>query len=160
MSGFPMPDWWNATARAIVIVGIALGMVRVHEAGVIVGVLDANYIFLDQEHHIRLSGFQWAQLQTERHPGGPFQGPTSHYVAPGLSGGGRVTPSADVFGFGLILYQVVAKDLSVFNSVSGVDVARRLVGGVRPELEKSIPAVTRELIERCWRRGFQCTTHF
>jgi hypothetical protein len=125
-------------------------MIRVHKAGVIIDVFDTNQNVLDEEHHIWLNGFQWAQLQTGRHPGGLLQEPTSHYMAPELSNSGQVTLSADVFGFGLILYQIAAKDRSVFNSVNGIDVARRWMRGMWPEFEEFILAATKEVIEKRW----------
>lgn len=63
---------------------------------------------------------------------------------------GHLSPRADVYSFGIILWEMIAGELP-FRNMMQMEVMRKVVlEKKRPEIPHGTPEVYRVLIERCW----------
>jgi serine/threonine protein kinase len=74
---------------------------------------------------------------------------TDQYMAPEQWGSDRPNRKFDVFAFGLVLYEILARDRVFPVSQNPIQfVAMR--ENYRPEIPEEIHPVLREIIEKCW----------
>eukprot|EP00892_Ulva_mutabilis_P007139 jgi/Ulvmu1/4798/UM020_0083.1 len=84
------------------------------------------------------------------------------YLAPEVLEGGEASPAADCFALGVIMYEVIKRELvsadiamhADLNDLSDEDALRshvaRIVDGERPRVPVSWPAEVKEVIQLCW----------
>jgi TPR repeat protein len=126
------PERWNNTTKFIVLFGIAAGMMYAHRSNLVHRQLTPMNIFLDSNFgpHVGDLGFR-EKLTGE-----------TVWMAPELvSGLAEVTSKADVFSYGVILYQMLTGRL---------EFSGRMAAGDRPHIPFGIPALFSNLITKCW----------
>jgi serine/threonine protein kinase len=100
------PLWWTATAEAIAVVGIVLGMKFLHSFGLIHGGLKSSNVLFDEYHRTQIADFGRSRLDasqsaaTERGVGSEFE---THEMLSGEECPAKI----DVFSFALILFEIV-----------------------------------------------------
>jgi serine/threonine protein kinase len=158
MSGGPLngvlqsrPSWWNGTAKSIVVAGIVLGMIAVHESGFIHRDLKPSNILLDDDHRPRISDFGSSQGQsvTGTLTGG-FQIGTPLYMAPELYEQEGYSEKVDVYSFALILYEIVVGRQVFSSSLTLPQLALKVAKGGRAEIPPDVDKLVADLIQRGW----------
>jgi serine/threonine protein kinase len=86
------PNWWTPTAKAKVIVGIALGLRFAHGHGFLHGAVKASNILFDANHRIQIADFSSIRLANGSVE--PFSGE-------------EWSPTVDVAGFASILSEII-----------------------------------------------------
>jgi serine/threonine protein kinase len=146
----PGRDFWTATKMGIVICDIVLGMRFVHFRDVIHRDLKPSNIFVRGDGRALIGDFGSSRFTNDE---GTLTGPsvTVHYAAPELfDAHAKLTPKVDVWGFGLIMYEIVS-GLVVFPvSLSPFDVIRKMRSGYRPVIPSECGDYMGGLIRRCW----------
>jgi hypothetical protein len=114
------PSWWTPTAKSIAVVGVVLGMIDMHKNSFAHRNLKASTIVLDDRHRPRIAGFSASRrLPLEE------------------------TDKADVFAFGLIVFEIVIGRLVVTQGLNEAQMRKRVQKMDLPEGAKS-------LIAMCW----------
>ena len=144
-------SWFDSTARAVIVVGIAYGMRYVHSRGIIHRDLKPSNVLLDERHHPQLCDFG-----SSRSISGDFtltQAPqvTLYYAAPEFADPNldSYDTKVDVYSFGMMLYEIVTGQLAL-RHLNQFQVLGFIVRGMRPEIPGDVLPFTRSLIERCW----------
>jgi serine/threonine-protein kinase len=145
-------SFWNATGIGIVICGIVLGMRFIHSSGFIHQDLKPANIFLNADGRALIGDFGASRLTwSDDTPTGNTG--TAHYAAPEQFKTDIPTVEADVFSFGLILYEILT-GLAVFPAtLTPFEIIREHNGTVRPAIPDHVCRPMRELIRRCLSRN-------
>jgi hypothetical protein len=96
---FP-PAWWTPTAKAVVIVGVLLALVRAHSLGIAHGTLRPDCVFIDANHRPKVGGFGVPRDDSQ----------LAGYCPPEPSRVAGAALKDDVFSFSLMIYAVAADD--------------------------------------------------
>lgn len=143
------PDWFDTTAKTIIIYGIALGMSYVHSKGIIHCDLKPGNVLLDNDHMPRICDFGSSRLfLNEKTPTLPSF--TARYGAPEIYKEQAYNEKIDVYSFGVILYELVTGK-SAFCRLSQYQLMNRiLIQEERETIPESVSPFIRDLIEQCW----------
>jgi serine/threonine protein kinase len=149
------PPFWNPTGKAIVIVGVALGVQFLHSKDIIHRDLKPSNILLDEKGYPRITDF--GSVRSTLEPTAPSNAPaTAGYAAPEQTNGdGPHTPKTDVWSYGLIIYEILV-GVPVFSSTRGgsraqaFDLQMQSVGPNRPRIPAEVHSSIKSLIERSW----------
>jgi hypothetical protein len=98
------PARWTATAKAIAVVGLALGLRFANGVGHPHGRLRPNCVLFDGAGAIQIAGIGAGR----RSGGGGGGGGDAEFVAPEIESGGAPTAKADVFSFVRIVSRIAA----------------------------------------------------
>jgi serine/threonine protein kinase len=81
---------------------------------------------------------------------------TSGYLSPEIINGEQLTPKTDVFGFGLILYEILSRDRAFQQAMTIMQTARVFVTGGRKDvgpdskIKVNVCRAARTLVSCCW----------
>ena len=138
-------------ARSIA-VGLCRGLAAAHALGIIHrDVKPANVLLADgpEEVRVKVTDFGVARLveaTSGGHPDSIVAG-TPRYMAPEQGRGGVVTPAADVYSAGAVLYEMLA-GVPPFNGGSAVELALAHLSDPPPPLPDGVPADLRRVVLR------------
>jgi serine/threonine-protein kinase len=119
-------EFWNPTGKAIIICGIVLGMRFVHSKGYIHGDLNPSNILIKTGGRALISDFGTSRLASADSKSATEAG-TVHYSAPELFlPDCACTTKADVFSFGLVLYEILTGSAVFPISMQAFPVMRKL----------------------------------
>jgi serine/threonine protein kinase len=143
------PLFWTNTNISIIIVGLVLGMKYLHSRNIIHRDLKPGNLLLDEKHRIRICDFGISKIQScgTTRTDVAF---TIAYVAPEVLFGGTATTKADVFSFGLIIYEMLVGKSAFPRTSTIVDMNAVHHNGVRPEIPSHVGTWITGLIEACW----------
>jgi len=79
-------------------------------------------------------------------------GGTPNYMAPEMLTGGKIDAKADVYAFGMILWELLMEKYPWEDEGYSLEDFVRVVGreGKRPEISRDCPKRLKELIQHCW----------
>jgi mitogen-activated protein kinase kinase kinase 9 len=142
----------NPTRIGIIICGIVMGMRFVHSQGIIHRDLKPSNILLNAKWHALIADFgasRWISDDWTQD-----EGETVYYAAPELCEEDVIcTTKCDVFSFGLILYEVFARQ-PVFDPSHGAwSAIKRLRARDFPKIPHKCGALMTQLILQCWRQN-------
>jgi serine/threonine protein kinase len=141
---------WTATRIGIVICDIVLGMRFVHLQQIIHRDLKPSNILIRSNGRALVGGFGSSHFKSDDATLTTQSG-TVHYAAPELfEESGELTPKVDVWGFGLILFEIVCGHPVFPISLSPFDVIRQMRRRYRPTIGRECGEYMRGLIRRCW----------
>jgi serine/threonine protein kinase len=139
--------WFTGNRKAIIIAGIVLGMIYVHSKGLIHRDLKPANLFLDDEFRVQIGDFGSSRLcefdVTLTVAGTPL------YMAPEVTRG-HYDQKADVYSFGLILYEMIVGNALFSGSGEKGALFIDLQKGWRPPIPSEVYEVSKRLIEECW----------
>ena len=146
----PPPKWLTGTRKTMIALGIACGMMHVHEHHIIHRDLKSNNILIDKDYMPRICDFGIAkfqdQLVTSAKPVG-----TPHWMAPEMFGNDVYNEKVDVYAYGMILYEMITHKLP-FQGIGTVEIPRLLQRNQRPDLPPVLPMALKKLVTDCWGR--------
>jgi serine/threonine protein kinase len=140
--------FWNPTGQGILICGIALGMRFVHSKGIIHGDLKPSNILLNGRGEALISDFGSSRFESNDCTG---EDGSVSYAAPELFQEGAIhTRQADVFTFGLLMYEILTGWAVFPSSEYAFSIVRRLLHAEMPAVPDECGSVAHDLIRRCW----------
>jgi serine/threonine protein kinase len=143
-------EFWTWTRIAIVICDMVIGMRFVHGRGIIHRDLKPSNILVRANGRALIGDFGSSRFKDEDSTLTGDTG-TVHYAAPELFEEDAVlSGKVDVFGFGLILYELFTGSAVFPICLSGLEVIRRRRSGYRPTPPEECGGFMRALIRRCW----------
>ncbi|CAG8653375.1 15858_t:CDS:2 [Funneliformis mosseae] len=72
------------------------------------------------------------------------------YVAPEILVGNEHTQAADIYGFGMIAYEIMTKLPPYHDVAHDESLASRICQGLRPSFNCKVPPLILDIIQRCW----------
>lgn len=147
---------YDNTTRQIILVGVAYGMLQLHQHRVIHRDLKPDNILMDSDFHPHISDFGLSKFYDAGHSKSQSKiCGTPIYMAPEVINGSAYDGKADVYSFGIIMYQVITDctPYPVFESGKMPEwkFHQKVVEeNYRPEFTVSIKRSLQNLIERCW----------
>jgi serine/threonine protein kinase len=126
-------------------------MYAIHTTGIVHEYLKpSNVLLMKGTHHPMITDFWSSQFQsTGCIAGSPSDDPA--YAAPELSLEQQHPMKADVFSFGVILFEVVTGTPAFNPQFKGLQLARKIADQkYRPEIPPSVQAFVGDLIPKCW----------
>jgi serine/threonine protein kinase len=149
------PPFWTTEGKVRVFGGLLSGLLYLHSRGIVHGDLKPSDVIIDSDGSPLLCDFLTAQLEASKFTRASQVGGPS-YSAPEVSGSGDAvnrTLKADVFSFGVILYEILF-GTPVFPSTLGTATIWRKAldpkPGARPVIPASAHPALRSCIQRCW----------
>jgi serine/threonine protein kinase len=136
----------SGNEKAIIIAGIVLGMIYIHSKGIIHRDLKPDNVFLDSEFRVKIGDFGSSReidVTMTALSGTPL------YMAPEVWDL-HYDKKADVYSFGLILYEIVVGDGLFSNGSKKGRLFIDLQKGWRPPIPDEVSEVSKRLIEECW----------
>jgi len=99
---------------------------------------------VDRAWKVKLCDFGLASIN-ERQKGAGTPG----YMAPELHANRPYNEKVDVYAFGIMLWEMLAKQVP-FDGAGPAEIRRRVLDGERPEMPLSCPKALAKLIRECW----------
>jgi Tol biopolymer transport system component/predicted Ser/Thr protein kinase len=161
IDGQPLSEWKrkrrSVAARVELMAQVAEGLARAHDAGIVHRDLKPDNVMVTQEGRAKIVDFGVAKLTErlgERTGLSGITTPTSRvgttaYMAPEQVEGKAVDHRADVFAFGVVLYELLA-GANPFAAPQYADTIHN-VAHLDPPLER-IPRAQRRIVRRCLRK--------
>eukprot|EP00879_Flechtneria_rotunda_P006938 GHRR01007285.1.p1 GENE.GHRR01007285.1~~GHRR01007285.1.p1 ORF type:complete len:862 (+),score=270.91 GHRR01007285.1:709-3294(+) len=136
---------------------VASGMAYLHLKGVLHGDLKAANVLLQNSIHgsygqiAKLSDFGLAAVLLEgaTHRSTQRTGTITH-TAPEVLGSGHLSPAADVYSFGIMMWELYTNSSAYQNMHYGAVVERVVLRGERPHLPPDAPDEYNMLMSMCW----------
>eukprot|EP00742_Colponemidia_sp_Colp-10_P009081 GILJ01009877.1.p1 GENE.GILJ01009877.1~~GILJ01009877.1.p1 ORF type:complete len:582 (-),score=74.99 GILJ01009877.1:226-1971(-) len=127
---------------------IALGMCYLHQSGVLHCDLKSSNILVDEFFNVKISDFGLSRLKSSISRLGGRIG-TPHWMAPEVLRGGEYSEAADVYSYGMILWEMLTQQVPYVN-LSAVQIVGSVgYGKKRPSLPEC-PEGIRRLLTKCW----------
>lgn len=148
---------WDSTKKMICIVGVAYGLAYLHKCKIIHRDLKPANILLDENMYPHVSDFGLSRMLPDTKESitkfYTMTGATGTplYMAPEVMSGERYNAKADVFSFGMLVYELVTdqapwqgRRFNFHQLYSAVTASER------PEIPSYVPDSMRNLIVSCW----------
>jgi serine/threonine protein kinase len=133
--------------------GIALGMKFVHSNGIIHRDLKPGNIMINTRGEALIGDFGVCQFESDDHTLNWDCG-TARYAAPELFCEGTIcTTKVDVFGFGLVLFEILTGRAAFPSSMAILAAVAKIRYGRMPPIPDECGKYMQGLITRCWSRN-------
>jgi hypothetical protein len=150
-SGKELP-FWNPTGISLLICSLVLGMRYVHSRRIIHHDLKPSNILINEKGHVWISDFGSSRFEAEQGTCEAAPG-TVRYAAPEQYQDRAVcTRKCDVFTFGLVLYEMLARVPVFERGEPYFVVIRRLRARDLPNLPAEHGCLMQRLIAWCWKQ--------
>jgi TPR repeat protein len=144
------PVFWTPTNIGIIISGIVLGMRYVHGQGYIHQDLKPKNIMINGDGHALIGDFGTSRLESDDATPTPEAG-TVYYAAPEMYKDDLPhTSKADVFSFGLVLYEILFGSAVFWHAEAPAPIMRMILRGDMPPIPDRGGNYMQDLIRRCW----------
>lgn len=152
------PSGYNNTKRQIILAGIARGMMILHGKNIIHRDLTSGNILLDEDFHPRITDFGLSKFFDPEHSKSQTLTDcgTAIYMAPEVILSDTYNTKADVYSFGILMFEIVTKsraysDFFSENKKANIFLLKKQVTeGFRPKIKVPIKEGLKKLIERCF----------
>jgi serine/threonine protein kinase len=127
---------------------IAQGMAYLHSKNFIHLDLKPSNIFVDRNNRAKIADFGMCTV----YAGEPLRGETGTYrwMAPEIIRHEPYSTKADVYSFGICLWQLVTRSIQPFGDMNAVQAAYAVAKGERPFIPFNTPDFIRQIITACW----------
>ena len=140
----------NGTQKTIIAMGIAHGMARFHEYGLMHRDLKSMNILLDENMYPVICDFGIARdKETETGVAKTGQIGTMFWMAPEMLADAEYNALVDVYSYAMILYELAAEKIP-FEGLNVQQLVYAIANSYRPKLPEDTPKSLRALIELCW----------
>jgi predicted Ser/Thr protein kinase len=140
---------WNK--KNAMLWSVANAVRSLHRYGIMHRDLKPQNILVDASYHCYLTDFGMSRYSSDRKRSKTMNVGTTPYMAPEvLSGNGFYDHSVDAFSFGVILWQVVAGEVSPYSSISSFNIPDYVISGNRMPIPTDAPDYLSTLISECW----------
>lgn len=143
------------------IIDVARGMLYLHEANPPIlhrDLKSLNLLLLDEVNSpndfilVKITDFGIARIIEEEEARFTVRMGTCHWMAPEVMNSEPYSLAADVYSFGIVVWEIVARE-TPYRGMNSVDVSMRVLRGERPDLNNigpSVPVAIKDLIRSCW----------
>lgn len=150
---------WQQKAKMII--DIARGMLYLHEANPPIihrDLKSLNLLLLDQVTcpkdyiQVKIADFGISRILDDAKARLTIQMGTCHWMAPEVLNGQDYSLAADVYSFGIVLWEITARD-TPYRNMSSFDVPLKVLQGERPNVNAigtTVPDRIKDLIRACW----------
>ncbi|KAI8475111.1 MAG: kinase-like domain-containing protein [Monoraphidium minutum] len=139
-----------------VLLEVASALAYLHSSQIAHGGVSAESVLLKSDAARRLgfspkiADFGAARiLSDDAPPPSAAPRPANPYLAPEALEGGAATPAADVYAFGMLLWECFTGKRA-FNGAAAAVIAELVAGGVRPAFPRGAPDALAALAGACW----------
>jgi serine/threonine protein kinase len=122
-------------------------MAYLHSRNVIHRDLKPSNILLTREHRAKISDFGMSVANTGQEL--TAETGTYRYMAPEVIRHEKYSSNADVYSFGLCLWQLITREVP-FATMTPIQAAYAVAEGRRPTIPSSTPRRLQEIILSCW----------
>jgi hypothetical protein len=142
--------FWNATGKAILILGIALGMRFIHSKGIIHRDLKPSNVLVNRRGEPLIGDFGLSCFDCPDYTL-PTEGATVNYAAPELfKENTACTRQVDIYAFGLLMYEIITGAAVFPTSEYALPILRRIQNGEMPAIPSKCGSLMQDLIPQCW----------
>lgn len=128
----------SGTQQTVIAMSLAYAMMKIHSSRLTEPDLNSSNIFLNHDYHPKICHFPTTSAS-------PYL-----YKAPEIVSGGSYDYSADVFNYGMILYELLTKRVP-FEKMTGTEINEAIcVDKLRPPIPPTAPRHIQTLIQNCW----------
>lgn len=151
-----IPKDYTDTIRQIILIGVARGMKYLHDRNIIHRDLKPENVLLDSEYHPLITDFGMSKFfQSGDSNCQSISAGTPIYMAPEVISDTKYGRKADVYSFGILMYEVITDSKPYPDLASGIlNLYKFQISVVtenyRPKFEKPIKEEFKNLIEQCW----------
>ncbi|POG77131.1 kinase-like domain-containing protein [Rhizophagus irregularis DAOM 181602=DAOM 197198] len=132
--------------------GIAYGLKDIHKKGLIHHDFHCGNIlsdFIDSAYITDLGLCQPANVKTFQDSNKKIYG-VLPYVAPEVLRGKEYTQASDIYGFGIITYEICTGLPPYYDVAHDEFLAMKICQGLRPKINYRIPQLLLDIINQCW----------
>ncbi|KAK8870877.1 hypothetical protein M9Y10_008775 [Tritrichomonas musculus] len=155
-----LPHNFDNTQKQIILAGIARGMMALHNSHIIHRDLKPENILLDQNYHPRITDFGLSKFFDPHNSMSQSMTDTgtATYMAPEVIMSNHYNTKADVYAFGIIMYEVISGTRAYMNyfQKKGFTIFKlkmKINEGLRPIFNFPIKKQLKKLIESCWSKN-------
>lgn len=147
------------TKRQIILIGIARGMMFLHQHNIIHRDLKPGNILLDQNYFPHICDFGCSKQYQKGDSMKQSQSyGTCIYMAPEVFEGTRYNEKADVYSFGILMYEVVTNSIPYPSLQKGkmkvFPFTQKVIEkNLRPKFEVPVKKSIKRLIKKCWSKN-------
>jgi serine/threonine protein kinase len=143
------PATWDPTRKFIILLGVASGMMFMHDSRMIHRDLNPANILLDENMEPKVADFGLSKfVQPGQSMYQTMRDGTSQFMAPELYLEEGYDFKVDVYAFGVIMFMIVTGLEASKNITNQVILARKVLNGERPTITDSLGASLQDLISR------------
>lgn len=151
------PEEYTDTKRQMILIGIARGMKYLHDRNIVHLDLSPDNILMDEELNPVITDFDFSQiLKVGQKSTSSFFGGKTIYMAPEVIKKEPYDFKADVYSFGIIMYEVITDhfpypDLED-NTITKDQLEAKIINeDYRPKIDiRPIKQSLKDLVTRCW----------
>lgn len=145
---------YDNTKRQIILAGIARGMMILHDLNIIHRDLSSGNVLLDENYHPLITDFGLSKFFDPQHSKSQSMAETGTlvYMAPEVIEGDHYNTKADVYSFGILMYEIITGTRAYSNMLKKMNsfkLKMQIVNGLRPDLDVPMKEGLKELIQSC-----------
>ncbi|KAK8896527.1 hypothetical protein M9Y10_014435 [Tritrichomonas musculus] len=147
------PDGFENTQKQIILVGIARGLMILHSKRIIHRDIKPENILLDENYYPKITDFGFSKIVDPGNSSNQSaQLGTCAYMAPEVMNGVRYNSKADVYSFGILMYELITDSRAYQKELKKgrYPLQTKIQDGYRPEFYDDIRQDFKELITQCW----------
>lgn len=150
---------YSNTARQIILIGIAKGMMYLHKQHIIHRDLKPENVLIDENFHPLITDFGLSKIYETGHSMSQSKAcGTTVYMAPEVISGERYDGKSDVYAFGILMYEVLTETLPYpayqSKKLSDFNLKSKIVNeDYRPEFTVPVKPALKKLVMQCWTRN-------
>lgn len=152
-----LPSNFDNTIKQIILVGIAHGMMILHDRHIIHGNLKQESILLDKSYNPIITNIGFSNFYNTKNLINKLLSNCSicSYVAPEFISNAVLTTKSDVYAFGILMYEIITGkraycQLIAKKKITPSSLIGKVQKGLRPTFDQPIKEGLKELIEKCW----------
>lgn len=140
------------TNKTLIMIGIANGMISLHNVGIIHRDLKSLNVLLDENLLPKICDFGLSRFTQDEHNTMSIEVGTPRWMAPEILESSNYTNKVDVYSYGIVLWEMLTEDIP-FKGLTSIQIAIKITQeNARPDFPSNTPRSLKFLIRKCWDR--------
>eukprot|EP00026_Physarum_polycephalum_P000640 Phypoly_transcript_00641.p1 GENE.Phypoly_transcript_00641~~Phypoly_transcript_00641.p1 ORF type:complete len:1297 (+),score=194.44 Phypoly_transcript_00641:293-4183(+) len=131
--------------------GIAKGLEYLHAHNIIHRDIKSSNILVGDDWNVKIADFGFSRIKADNQT--MTQCGTVAWTAPEIFDGTHYTEKADVYGFGVVLWEIISRR-KPWEGIHAMKIVQNVLAGFRPAEERflspEVPANIKNLMKKCW----------